>query len=105
MFKYKFDNEGYLLKHKARLCARGDLQQTSQDVYAATLAIRIFRALMAIVTAFGMSTRQYDAVNAFANSDIDESTFCKSPDEWNEQSNILLQLLKTLYGLKQSSSL
>jgi len=105
VYKYKFDNDGHLLKHKARLCARGDLQQTTQDVYAATLAIRIFRALMAIVTAFGMSTRQYDAVNAFANSDIDEPTFCKTPEGWNGQSGMLLQLLKALYGLKQSPSL
>ena len=105
MFKYKFDNEGYLIKHKARLCARGDLQQTEQDVYAATLAIRIFRALIAIVTAFGLSTRQYDAVNAFANSDIDEPTYCKPPDGWKGTYNILLLLLKALYGLKQSPAL
>lgn len=80
VFKYKFDNEGYLLKHKARLCARGDLQHTDQDVYAATLAIKIFRAIMAIVTAFGLKTRQYDAVNAFANSDIDEPTYIKTSE-------------------------
>lgn len=105
VFKYKFDNEGYLIKHKARLCARGDLQQTEQDVYAATLAIRVFRALMAIVTAFGLSTRQYDAVNAFANSDIDEPTYCKPPDGWKGTRNVLLLLLKALYGLKQSPAL
>lgn len=28
VFKYKFDNDGYLLKYKARLCVRGDLQKT-----------------------------------------------------------------------------
>ena len=105
VFKYKFDEKGYLVKHKARLCARGDLQQTEQDVYAATLAIRIFRALMAIVTAFGLWTRQYDAVNAFANSDIDEPTYCRTPDGWKGTLNILLLLLKALYGLKQSPAL
>lgn len=104
VYKYKFDNEGYLIKHKARLCARGDLQQTNQDVYAATLAIRIFRALMAIVTAFNLDTRQYDAVNAFANSDIDEPTYCKPPDGWKGP-YILLLLLRALYGLKQSPML
>lgn len=104
VFKYKFDTEGYLIKHKARLCARGDLQQTSQDVYAATLAIRVFRALMAIVTAFNMNTRQYDAVNAFANSEIDEPTYCKPPDGWKGDNELLL-LLRALYGLKQSPAL
>ena len=42
VFKYKFDNDGYLLKHKARLCVRGDLRKTEQDTAAATLAIRVF---------------------------------------------------------------
>ena len=28
VFKYKLDQDGYLLKYKARLCARGDLQTT-----------------------------------------------------------------------------
>lgn len=56
-FKYKFDNEGYLIKYKARLCARGDKQHTEQDTFAATLAARIFRAFMALVAAFDLETR------------------------------------------------
>jgi len=38
VFTYKFDQDGYLLKHKARLVARGDLHYTAKDTYAATLA-------------------------------------------------------------------
>jgi hypothetical protein len=37
VFTYKFDTDGYLLKFKARICVRGDLQATDQDTYAATL--------------------------------------------------------------------
>ena len=55
VFKYKLDEQGYLVKYKARLCARGDLQRTEQDTFAATLAARIFRALMAIVAAFDLA--------------------------------------------------
>lgn len=105
VFKYKFDNEGFLTKYKARLCARGDLQHTNQDTFAATLAARIFRALMAIITAFDWETRQYDAVNAFANSEIDEPTYCKPPTGWTGSDLILLLLLRALYGLKQSPAL
>lgn len=82
VFKYKFDDQGYLTKHKARLCARGDIKHAEQDTIAATLAARIFRALMAIVTAFDLEPRQYDAANAFANSPIDEPTYCKPPAGW-----------------------
>ena len=110
VFKYKFDDQGYLTKYRSRLCARGDLQHTDQDTFAATLAARIFGVLMALVAAFDLETRQYDAVNAFANSEIDEPTYCKPPDGWTNSDlastdMILLLLLRALYGLKQSPAL
>ena len=57
IFKYKFDDEGYLVKHKARLYVRGDLQKTEQDTAAATLAIRVFRALMALTASFKLTAK------------------------------------------------
>ena len=52
VFTYKTDSDGYLAKFKARLVVRGDLQQdNAQDVYAVTLAFKVFRALMALVAA------------------------------------------------------
>ena len=105
VFKYKFDDQGYLTKYKARLCARGDLQHTEQDTFAATLAARIFRALMALMAAFDYESRQYDAINAFANSPIDEPTYCKPPEGWTGDRYILFLLLRALYGLKQSPAL
>lgn len=112
VFKYKFDTEGYLIKYKARLCVRGDLQVTEQDTYAATLAAKTFRALSALMAAFDLESRQYDAVNAFVNSPIDEDTFCELPEGFylleelqDLQSGLILQLLRALYGLKQSPAL
>ena len=52
-----------------------------------------------------MNIRQYDAINVFANNDIDEFTYCKSFDDWKKTYNILLLLLKAFYDLKQSSAL
>jgi hypothetical protein len=54
VFTYKFDEDGYLLKYKARLVVRGDLQEQYGDTYAATLAARLFRALMALTCAFSL---------------------------------------------------
>jgi hypothetical protein len=54
------------------------MQQTNQNTYAATLIARIFRALMTLVAAFDLKTRQFDAINAFAHSLIDESTYCRT---------------------------
>jgi Reverse transcriptase (RNA-dependent DNA polymerase) len=84
IFKYKFDTDGYLVKFKARLCVRGDLQTTEQDTYAATLAARSFRALMAILAAFDLEIRQYDAVNAFINADMNEEIYCLCPEGYKE---------------------
>jgi hypothetical protein len=112
VFKYKFDTEGYLIKYKARLCVRGDLQLTEQDTYAATLAAQTFRGITAIMAAFDLESRQYDMINAFVNSPIDEDTYCELPEGLNLleeyqdlQPGLILQLLRALYGLKQSPAL
>src|SRR3954451_21726422 len=76
VFKYKFDSDGYLIKYKARICVRGDLQWTEEDTYAATLAIRTFRAIMALAAAYNLETRQYDAKNAFTNAKLEQKVFC-----------------------------
>src|SRR2546423_2508393 len=102
VFTYKFDTDGYLLKFKARLCVRGDLQPlTNQDNYAATLAARTFRALMAIAAAFDLETWQADAVNAFTNSELDETVYCVCPEGCKIPGSCL-RLLRALYGLRRS---
>ena len=98
---------GYLIKHKARLCVRGDLQKTEQDTAAATLAIRVFRALMALTASFKLKARQYDAVNAFINSTMNEEIFVDYPEGIKLPTNTNFKnpcflLLRALYGLKQS---
>ncbi len=105
VFTYKFDADGYVAKFKARLCVRGDLQPlTSDETYAATLASRVFRFMMALVAAFDLETHHYDAVNAFLNSMIDRTTYVSPPPGFH-MPNQVLQLLKALYGLRQSPKL
>ncbi len=104
VFTYKFNKDGYLDRFKARLCVRGDLQVTTSETYAATLALCTFRTMIAFAAAFGLVLRQYDVVNAYANADIDEEIYCYPPEGFGEP-DILLRLRKALYGLKQSASL
>ena len=100
VFTYKFDTDGYLFKFKARICVRGDLQRLDDPTtYAATLAARTFRALMAVTAAFDLETRHLDAVNAFLNSSLDETIYCYFPDGFKQLGHCLL-LLKALYGLR-----
>ncbi|EKG08999.1 Integrase catalytic core, partial [Macrophomina phaseolina MS6] len=102
VFKYKFDEEGYLCSFKARICVRGDLQPTPEDTYAATFAASVFRALMAIVAAFNLETRQYDVLNAYIHAKLDNEVYCHPPDGMSIEHDKLLLLHQALYGLKQS---
>lgn len=42
VFTYKQDKERRILKHKARICVRGDLYRSTRDTFAATLAVSTF---------------------------------------------------------------
>jgi Reverse transcriptase (RNA-dependent DNA polymerase) len=101
VFKYKFDSNGYLIKFKARLCVRGDLQTTEQDTYAATLAARTFKALTAIAAAFNLDIHQYDAISAFLNNRLPEEIFCYTPEGFKKAEYVWL-LLRALYDLRQA---
>ena len=57
VFKYKFDTENFLIKYKAYLCVRSDLQNIEQDVYTITLTYKIFRAFMTIINVWNLKTR------------------------------------------------
>jgi hypothetical protein len=104
VFKYKLDEHGYLVKFKARLVVRGDFQTTANETYAATLAARTFRALMALAAAFNLELRQYDATNAFINALLDEEIYVQCPEGYTDRDHVLL-LLRALYGLKEAPRL
>jgi hypothetical protein len=94
-----------LAKYKARLCIRGDLQKVdAKDTYAATLAVQVFRALMAIAAAYDLEAKQLDAVNAFVNSVLDEEIYCECPPGYEHLGPCLL-VLRALYGLRRSPKL
>lgn len=102
VFTYKTDKHGFLTKFKARLCVRGDLQPyNDKETYAATLAGRTFRVLMAITAKFDLEARQLDAVNAFTNSTLDESIYVQFPDGFKE-AGWVIKLTRALYGLRRS---
>ena len=60
---------------------KDDLQPHSEkETYAATLAGRSFRMLMALAARWDLEIRQLDAVNAFPNSELDEEVYVELPD-------------------------
>ena len=105
VWTYKFDQDGYFIKCKARIVVRGDLQEvnTLQSTYAATLAARSFRTAMAIAAQFDLEIMQYDVVGAFLNALITSSNpvICDMPDGFKRH-GYSVKLNRALYGLKES---
>ena len=103
VYLYKYDKHGRLAKCKARLVVRGDQQLKTAigNTYAATLAIRSFRTLIAMAARFDLELLQYDAVNAFVNADLDENVFMRLPPGHRKSGKILI-LNKALFGLRKS---
>jgi hypothetical protein len=91
VFTYKTDSNDFLLKFKARIVVREDLQMinNAQNVYAATLTSKIFRMLMIMMTAYELKTRQLNAVNAFLNAINDDVVYCYMPDDYKQSGKVL----------------
>lgn len=94
VWKYKFDQDGYLAKHKARLCVRGDLEKLpdTEETFAATLAARTFRTLAAIAAYFDLELQQLDAISAFTNSVLRRKLYVRLPDGFRQANKCLLLL-------------
>lgn len=102
VYTYKADQDGKLVKFKARLVIRGDMEpKTAEDVYAATLAARSFRVLMALTAKYDLDSAQLDAVNAFMNAKLDRIVYMHPP-EGHSGPGVVYRLNKAMYGLRRS---
>ncbi|RKF71403.1 hypothetical protein GcC1_100035 [Golovinomyces cichoracearum] len=102
VYAYKLDPAGYLVSFKARVVARGDLQSTEEDTYAATVAAYVTRSIAAIIGAHGLGALQYDAINAYGNSRRKIPLFTRCPSGFEHLGDGLLVFLG-MYGLKPSA--
>jgi hypothetical protein len=104
----KRDAKGKIIKHKARLIAKGYSQQFRFDydeTYAPVVGIEHVRILFALAVFFNLPIIHLDAKNAFLNGKSDFAIYIQQPDGFvdiNFPEHVLL-LLKSLYGLKQAS--
>lgn len=94
-----------MVRYKARLCVRGDLQiPRNDDTRATTLAARTLRTMLAIIAAFDLETMQMDAVNAFLNSKLVKPIYVHYPQGYGKKGYVLV-LHQALYGLCIAPSL
>ena len=64
----------------------------------ATLAAKMFQALMAIMVVFNLEAHQFDTVSAFTNSKLDEMMYCEYSGSFHQPGKYLF-LLQALYRI------
>ena len=106
LFKTKRNADGTIAKYKARLVARGFMQELGVDyeeVYAPTSKHTTVRAVLALAAAKGLTVRQCDVVTAFLHGNLEEEVYMKQPQGLEAGSpGMVCKLRKSLYGLKQA---
>ena len=114
VFDVKLGPDGQIERFKVRLVARGNEQ--SEDDFGETFTpvfyLDSLQILMALAMRYGLLAHVLDAVNAFASSDLDKPNYMEIPEglqdfdpEANVNKGMILELRKSLYGLRQSANL
>jgi hypothetical protein len=105
LFKIKFDSENKPVTYKARVVAKGYLQQAGVDydeTYAPVARMKSIRILLSIAAKRKMKLKQLDYQTAFLNAELDKPVFMTIPQGIPHQTGEVWKLNRALYGLKQS---
>ena len=107
VFKNKQNEDGLIVRNKARLVAQGFTQMEGLDydeTFAPVARIEAIRLLLTFTASKGFKLYLMDVKSAFLNGYIQEEVYVKQPPgfENSEFPNHVFRLSKALYGLKHS---
>ena len=105
VFKSKTNPDGSLNRRKARLVARGFSQTAGVDyfeTFAPVVRYESVRCVLSLAAAHDMDIRQFDVKTAFLNGTLDETVFMEQPEGFEDGTDRVCKLNRSLYGLKQS---
>jgi transposase InsO family protein len=113
VFDVKIGLDGRIDRFKARLVARGNEQSDNDfdETFAPVFRLDSLRILVAMAARYGLVAHVLDASNAFVGSDLDKPNCMEIPEGLQDfdpeagQGGMVLELTKSLYGLRQSANL
>ena len=107
VFKNKKDEDGNIVRNKARLVAQGYNQQEGIDydeTYAPIARLEAIRILMVFAAHKNFKLYQMDVKSAFLNGYLHEEVYLKQPPSFvhEKHPDYVYRLKKSVYGLRQS---
>ncbi|CAL2260119.1 unnamed protein product [Prunus armeniaca] len=107
IFKNKTDEQGNVVRNKARLVAQGYTQMEGIDfdeTFALVARLESVRLLLAIACHLKFKLYQMDVKTAFLNGVLNEEVYVEQPKGFEDphHPNDVFRLKKALYGLKQA---
>ena len=108
VFRKKKNADGSIDRYKARLCAKGFLQKEGIDykqVFAPVVKYNSIRIILALAAELDLDLHQMDVTTAFLNGELEEVIYMQQPRgfEARGKENLVCELIKAIYGLKQAS--
>ena len=105
VYRLKTNSAGEVIRHKARLVARGFSQTYGVDykeTFAPVTRLETLRLMFALAVERNWEIRQVDVKNAYLYGDLDEEIYMEAPLGMDVPKGKVLRLRKALYGLKQA---
>lgn len=107
VFKLKRDTNGKIIKHKARIVAKGYVQRQGKDfeeIFAPVARLETVRILLALAAKHGWEVHHLDVKSAFLNGEIQEEVYVTQPEGFVKEGkeHLVYKLVKALYGLRQA---
>ena len=106
VFKNKLNENGEVIRNKARLVCKGYAQREGidfEETFAPVARLEAIRIFLALSSFQNFKVFQMDVKSAFLNGDLEEEVYIEQPDGFilGNNPNLVCRLKKALYGLKQ----